>query len=405
MTFEKLIFAFALCFASISAGIAADKYIGVESCASSSCHGAKSARDNRNVSQNEYTTWFRFGQHSRSQQTLRSQKAIGITQTLGQAKPWQNASCLGCHSTNAPLDQHSASFSEEDGISCEACHGPAESWVSSHHRGKKNGAQPLPLWKPAQEAASCLGCHSPSNDKPMTHKVFAAGHPPLSFELVTFSQMQPAHVVYDNDYSQRKAAPSDLARWFAGQFASTKNYLARLETHIPQTKSIVPDGTLFSCNSCHQTALRPQNAASANPGALQPNTAAIQMISIAAEAAEWENADKLADAITNWTASTSESKSKFVAATGKLWQLTKSLNDDRKFLESLRSEAMPSLVSAVLKQRVAEGKFKYWADAEQAYYLLGLCEPLAPRQGLLESLGLRDQFNPERFQAEFAELN
>jgi hypothetical protein len=394
-----------LCLASISAGTAADKYIGVESCASSSCHGAKSARDNRNVSQNEYTTWFRFGQHSRSVQTLHSQKAIGISKTLGQPSPWENDSCLGCHSTNAPIDQRSQSFSQEDGISCEACHGPAENWVTSHHRGTNNGSQPRPMWKPDQEAATCLSCHSPSNDKPMTHQMFAAGHPPLSFELVTFGQMQPSHVAYDADYSERKAIPSPLSRWFAGQFASAKNYLARLEKHIPQSQLIVPDGTLFSCDSCHQSAEGPQSSASPNPGALQANTSAIQMLSIAADAAQWESADKLTVAIENWAASTSQSKTAFVDATATLWQLIKSLNQDPNFQKTLATEEMASSLSKALKARVAGGEFKYWANAEQAYYLLGICEPKVQRQGLLESLSIPEQFKPELFQAEFSEID
>jgi hypothetical protein len=404
MLLQKLLFTITLALGLSSAGLASDKYIGVESCASSTCHGAKSARDNRNVLQNEYTTWFRFGQHSRSLQTLHSDAATTITQTLGQPLPWENKSCLGCHSNNVAAEQRSASYSEEDGITCEACHGPAEKWASTHHRGKTLGPKPASIWEPAQEAASCLSCHSPTVEKPMTHQMFSAGHPPLSFELVTFSKLQPTHVAYDEDYVERKGKTSDLARWFAGQVASSMNYLERLEKHIPSSVALVPDGALFTCHSCHQSAIRPQAIASEKPGALQPDTSSIQMIAIAAEASDWSHADELRDAISTWTASSSHSKPAFLAATADLWSWIKAISSDRYFNVFLNSREMKTAIREVLKQQVAAGKFKYWTNAEQAYYLINISHPLAPQQGLLNSLSSPDNFDATQFQAEFSEL-
>lgn len=385
--------------------IATDKYIGVESCAASSCHGAKSARDQSNVSQNEYTTWFRFDQHSRAQETLHSPAASKITQALGQLWPWENKVCLSCHSNNVANELTSASYSPDDGITCEACHGPAEKWGPSHHLGKPNTPKPKSIWETEQEAATCLGCHSASTAKPLNHRIMAAGHPSLSFELVTFSQMQPAHVAYDADYIERKAKPSEINRWFAGQFVTAKHYLSMLEQHIPASQTLVPDGALFNCQSCHQPALRPQAIASLNPGSLQPESASLQMILIAAEAAEWEHAIKLKGLLENWATSTSESKSAFLAATGKLWHSVKMLSDDQRFRDSLISDEIKPKLASILGKQVAEGKIKYWASAEQAYYLLGLSKPQTDRQGLLNSLASPKNFNPELFQAEFSELD
>lgn len=405
MTFRmKTTLAACLALLVLSSAYASSNYLGVESCASSLCHGAKSAQDNRQVAQNEYTTWFRFDKHSRSIQTLRSPAAMNITRTLGQPSPWENQSCLACHSSHVANDRQASTFSNDDGISCEACHGPAENWVGTHHLGTKGAQQPLPLWQPEQQASICLSCHSPSTDKPMSHRLFAAGHPPLSFEMVAFSQLQPTHTVYDDDYVQRKTKPVELLRWFTGQVIATKNYLSRLEKHIPLSGEIVPDGALFNCYSCHQEASRPQSSSSANPGALQPDNSAINMISIAANAANWSHAAQLDQAIAHWMASASESKTEFVAATVGLWQQIKVLKEDAAFADRLRQPEMKVLLSDELKTRVVDGQFKYWGNAEQAYYLLGITDPRVSLEGLLKSLGQRDNFDSQAFQAEFAEL-
>lgn len=379
------------------------KYIGVESCASSSCHGAKGARDNKNVAQNEYTTWFRFDPHSRSAQTLHSQRAINITQTLGQAKPWKNENCLGCHSASIPKELASPSYSDADGIGCESCHGPAEKWLNTHHRGD-NGQQPTAIWQPHQEAKLCLGCHSPSKAKSLDHPVFAAGHPPLSFELVTFSQLQPSHVVSDADYEQRKAALSDIERWLAGQVTAASIYLERLEDHIANNQQFAPDGALFTCHSCHQSADRPQAVSSPNPGILQPDTSAIQMLAIAAAASNWVQTEAFDSAISNWLAAAGESKTSFADATATLWQLIKQLDGNKRLKQQLRSDDGLANLSAELHKQVAAGKFKYWTNAEQAYYLLGITDPRANRQLLLQSLSSPNSFSAELFQAEFADL-
>jgi Cytochrome c554 and c-prime len=90
------------------------------------------------------------------------------------------------------------------GVSCQACHGPGESWETSHR---------LAAWRlvtPAAKAALgcadvrttvakarlCASCHVGdwSQGRFVKHEWYAAGHPPLpSFELASFESQMPVH--------------------------------------------------------------------------------------------------------------------------------------------------------------------------------------------------------------------
>ena len=48
-------------------------------------------------------------------------------------------------------------------------------------------------------AGLCLSCHFGNQEKFVTHRMMGAGHPRMSFELDTFTQLQPAHFVVDED--------------------------------------------------------------------------------------------------------------------------------------------------------------------------------------------------------------
>jgi hypothetical protein len=128
------------------------------------------------------------------------------------------------------------------------------------------------------------------------------------------------------------------------------------------------------------------------------------MIAIAAEASDWSHADELRGASSTWTASSSQSKPAFLAAAADLWGWIKEISGDRYFNVFLNSREMKTTIREVLKQQVAAGKFKYWVNAEQATILLIISHPLAPQQGLLNSLSSLADFDATQFQAEFSEL-
>jgi hypothetical protein len=59
-----------------------------------------------------------------------------------------------------------------------------------------------PTEQPEVRAKLCLSCHFGTEDKFATHRIMGAGHPRISFELDTFTEIQPAHFRVDEDYKE-----------------------------------------------------------------------------------------------------------------------------------------------------------------------------------------------------------
>ncbi|MGZ3269648.1 MAG: multiheme c-type cytochrome, partial [Croceibacterium sp.] len=112
------------------------RYEGVASCAGSTCHG-RAEGNGEVVRQDEIATWQEpsapSGAHSRAYAVLDSPRGQQIAATLGLGKPTSAGECLGCHSTPAAPARRGPQFQISDGVGCEACHGPASSWIASHY--------------------------------------------------------------------------------------------------------------------------------------------------------------------------------------------------------------------------------------------------------------------------------
>ncbi|GAA0327192.1 hypothetical protein GCM10009087_41810 [Sphingomonas oligophenolica] len=232
---------------------------GVASCAGTTCHGRMEA-DGAVVRQDELMRWQEpstpGGAHSRAFTVLSYARAKQITATLGLGDPTSAPACLGCHTT--PTDGRTGvRFLARDGVGCEACHGPASGWISSHYTvGASHAANVArgmtPLDRPATRAAVCLDCHFGSN-KPgqfVTHRMMAAGHPRISFELDLFSTLQQHHDE-DADYIQRKGRTDSVRMWAVGQ-AMAVNRALTLYATPKGTEGAFPEFTFFDCHSCHR---------------------------------------------------------------------------------------------------------------------------------------------------------
>ncbi len=62
---------------------AANKHMGVATCATSQCHGSAVPRDGSNVMQNEYVTWTQDDPHSRAYEVLGNDQSKAIAARLG----------------------------------------------------------------------------------------------------------------------------------------------------------------------------------------------------------------------------------------------------------------------------------------------------------------------------------
>lgn len=151
-----------LFFFVLSANVMAQdfSYVGSKKCGM--CH--KSAK------QGEQLKIWEASSHAKAYETLKSAKADEIAK----GKAIENAECLSCHVTGHGKDAKffEKSFSMEDGVQCEACHGPGSEYKSmkimkDHAKSVENGM--MAFKDDAAIEAQCRTCH---NEKSPTFKEF-----------------------------------------------------------------------------------------------------------------------------------------------------------------------------------------------------------------------------------------
>lgn len=281
---------------NLAAGQAQDQsalHVGVATCAGSNCHGAMKPFEDSGVRQNEYLIWQREDQHSKAYDVLLNDESKRIAKNLGIAAAHESKTCLVCHTDYVPESQQGLRYQIEDGVGCETCHGAAENWLGPHVSGRNSHADNIaaglyPTSDPKQRAKLCLGCHYGNSDKPMTHQIMGAGHPPLAFELDTFSAIQPAHYVVDADYKKRKGAEDHLQIWLDGQISASRAQLEQLAAGAANKAGPWPELYYYDCNACHHSlsADRAKPAHGLEAGAIRLHDANLKML-LAAQKAWW----------------------------------------------------------------------------------------------------------------------
>lgn len=202
----------------------------------------------------------------RSQRMVRQWKGWPADQPV---HPEREALCLRCH-VHPNLERQAfrtadgvAQFRWEDGVSCEACHGPAERWLAAHFRP---GWKELSAARRAEFGMSdtrsvlgrvrmCVDCHVGSPDAEVNHDLIAAGHPWLKFEAADYHARWHKHwdVAKDKNPSMSARATTDFeARlWLVGQVASAKAALELLAERARDTKRPWPEFAEHDCFACH----------------------------------------------------------------------------------------------------------------------------------------------------------
>ncbi len=239
--------------------IAPGNYVGVATCGGTTCHG-RSQGDGPHVRQDEIMLWqdpaTAAGAHSRAYAVLREPRSRAIAERLGIGEATGAPMCLGCHAT--PAGPRGVRFQTTDGVGCESCHGPASGWLTSHYAvggthsaNVRNGL--VPLDDARARAERCLNCHygSSTENQFVTHRIMAAGHPRISFELDLFTTLQQ-HYTIDDDYRQRgKNLASGTQVWATGQAMALERSLS-LFVSQRGTEGIFPEFYFFDCHSCHR---------------------------------------------------------------------------------------------------------------------------------------------------------
>ena len=245
---------------------AVDITMGATTCGASTCHSAQTPWPNSAVSQREYIQWKTKDPHSGTYETLTGKRAQRIARQTGQGDPTQSPKCLGCHAFQVPEFKREAAYDITEGVTCEACHGPASGWLGVHTAGlyfySKNIQKGMyPTTDPAARSKLCLSCHVGEGDKFVSHSMMAAGHPVLPFELGFYSWFTKSnpddragyvHFTVDDDYLQRKPWPFGVKVWAIGQVAQAKAILDLVTDPKNGPRGVFPELALFECRTCHK---------------------------------------------------------------------------------------------------------------------------------------------------------
>jgi hypothetical protein len=317
-------------------------YVGVATCGGTTCHG-RSQADGPVVRQDELMLWqdpaTAAGAHSRAWAVLREPRAQAIADRMGIGEATGAPMCLGCHAT--PAGRRGVRFQTSDGVGCESCHGPASGWLSSHYvvggTHASNVSHGLvPLDNPRARAAQCLDCHfgSAGEGQFVTHRIMAAGHPRISFELDLFSTLQQ-HYNVDNDYFSRKGRANSTQVWAIGQAMALERSLTLFST-ARGTEGMFPEFYFLDCHSCHRQISddpRFRPSAAANPGRPIPsgmppyNDENMIMLSAAARAVAPGLAARFENDSRAFHAAMARDRASAVAAAATLRQSARALSD------------------------------------------------------------------------------
>ena len=239
----------------------------------------------------EYLVWRRQNNHARAYATLLEPRARKIASNLGLPDAHTAKVCLDCHADNVPADSRGRQFQIADGVGCEACHGGAQRWLGTHIAGTSTTADLyklglFPTSDPARRAQLCLSCHLGDESRFASHRLMGAGHPRLTFELNTFTKIQPAHYRVDDDYVRRKTLATAVQTWAIGQAMAVSRLMEMIEDPKKRSSGLFPELSFYDCHACHhpQTELRwqPRAGTGLGPGVLRFNDANLVMLRLIA---------------------------------------------------------------------------------------------------------------------------
>jgi len=359
---------------------AANKHMGVATCATSQCHGSAVPRDGANVMQNEYVTWTQDDPHSRAYDVLNNAESTAIAARLGLRAAHTAKICLDCHADNVPSAKQGEKFQLSDGVGCEACHGGAENWLSTHYNmpavshADSVAAGLYPTEKVNERADLCLSCHLGNKHKFATHRIMAAGHPRLSFELDTFTELwrtagrQP-HYRVDNDYKERKEAASHSYTWAAGLLEEGRQRLALIIDGKILGDGMFPELALYDCHACHRSMKTVQwrrlpRHGNAGPGKPFLNDGTFVMILALSKSVSSSDVEALASALTALHVAGDDTVASIQSAARKLDSIFARVQ--AKLTDSSVQSRERQILEEILRTG-ADGEYLDYLSAEQAF--------------------------------------
>ena len=145
---------------SVSSAFAGgNAYVGADGC--KMCHKSKIKGD-------QYGQWME-SKHAQAFKTLGTEEAKKAGKAKGVTDPQKDPKCLKCHVTGYAADAalHTKKWNQEEGISCEGCHGAGAAYAKKEIMKDEAKAKEAGLIVPDEK--SCKTCH---NEESPTYKSF-----------------------------------------------------------------------------------------------------------------------------------------------------------------------------------------------------------------------------------------
>ena len=259
----------------------ARRYVGFEQC--SGCHEEPRGAYRKLINScqlTEYGTWLNKDPHSKASQILTSDRSKRMGELLG-FDVAKDVRCLVCHATSKKGNQAQTvdDFLVTEGVTCEACHGPAGAWLQDHadqkywrplHSKDELPPEYLNVRELKVRVSLCISCHvgNAKEGKVVTHDMYAAGHPPMPvIEFASFSEKY-----YQRHWDRLDKKPEEVRKVFA-KYESGGVEMLRLALvggleAFQQSVEVLaqaagantgdnkktpqwPDFTFFDCQACH----------------------------------------------------------------------------------------------------------------------------------------------------------
>jgi len=227
-------------------------------------------------------------------------------------------------------------------------------------------------------AGVCVDCHfgSAADGQFVTHRIMAAGHPRLSFELDLFSSLQ-AHHQEDADYGWRKFGTASgrtdhVQMWAVGQATAIERSLTLFQSRRG-TEGIFPEFFFLDCHSCHRRIYDQAQAVRTgvdNPGRPIPegmppyNDENLIMLSAAARMASPALADQLAARTAAFHKAMATDRASAVQAAAQLSQTVAALK--AAFASRGFSGADAFAMVDAIAARAVNARFTDYAGSQQA---------------------------------------
>jgi hypothetical protein len=250
---------------------------GAGSCASAACHNADTLHP---ADRREYGLALErdFGtprkrvkdRHAQAYEVLLEKRSQDIERKLHpkkkNARAETDAICLRCHvhpefdTGNVRMEHGIRQFRLEDGVSCEACHGPAEKWLATHFRSTRTDADRLAEGQYDTRSLRgriqlCVRCHVGEPGLEVNHDLIAAGHPRLTFEFSGFHFLMHKHwdPAKDSDarVDPRGREDFETRAWLLGQVITARASLSLLAQRADAKNKLWPEFAEHDCTSCH----------------------------------------------------------------------------------------------------------------------------------------------------------